>query len=242
MDIVIKNIEAETIRLYQSCFENNGSTKALEKIEWQFLNTPSGEKIVDIAVDESAGTVAAVYAVFPVNFTIGDQTMLACQSLDTMTDKAYRGKGLFVQLAADVYQKATNSDVKLVYGFPNGSSVHGFIKKLNWQLLDPVPFLIKPLNSSYFTNKIPSLSWLPNLKIAFNRKRSTGIRIENKNEFPLEVNRIWERFSKNIQVAVCRDKAYLDWRYLQKPDEDYQILHAYTCDNKYIGFVVYCIK
>lgn len=242
MDIVIKNINKETIELYQKCFENNGSAKTLEKIEWQFLNTPSQKKLVDIGVDLVTDKVAAVYAVFPVDFKIGNQKYLGCQSLDTMTDVDYRGKGLFVKLAADVYQKAHADGLKLVYGFPNGSSIHGFVKKLTWQVLDPVPFLIKPLNSSYFTKKIKPLAWLPNVKIAFSGKKNSHIRIENKNEFPLEVNRIWERFSKNIQVAVCRDKTYLDWRYLQKPDEDYQILHAYTDDNKYIGLMVYSIK
>ena len=27
-------------------------------------------------------------------------------------------------------------------------------------------------------------------------------------------NKIWEIFSSNIEVAVVRDKAYLDWRYI----------------------------
>lgn len=242
MDLKIKNINSDTINLYKNCFDSNGSLKDLRKIEWQFLDTPIDKQFVDIAVDELREHTAAIYAIAPVHFKLGKQTLIGSQSLDTMTDVDYRGKGLFVQLATDVYQKATDDGVKLVYGFPNGNSIHGFVKKLAWQVLDPVPFLIKPLNSSYFTKKIKPLAWLPNVKIAFSGKKNAHIRIENKNEFPLAVNTIWERFSKNIQVAVWRDKAYLDWRYLQKPDEDYQILHAYTADNNYIGLMVYCIK
>jgi hypothetical protein len=32
-----------------------------------------------------------------------------------------------------------------------------------------------------------------------------------------------------------RDKKYLDWRYIQKPYEDYKIIHCYTSNNKYLG-------
>lgn len=242
MRIELVNIKRENINLLKEIFEKNNSVKTLEKIHWQFLDTPSNKTLVDIAIDKEIDKVAAVYAVSPVHFQIGGSKMLACQSLDTMTDVDYRGKGLFVKLAKDVYEKATEDGLKLVYGFPNGNSIHGFVKKLEWQVLDPVPFLIKPLNSSYFTKKIKPLAWLPNVKIAFSGKKNTHIRIENNKEFPVEVNKIWGQFSKNIEVSVCRDKAYLDWRYLQKPDEDYQILHAYTEDNKYIGLMVYCIK
>lgn len=242
MELIIENLEEKNLSSFKSCFDANNDFKEEIHLKWQYLETPIHKKYIDIAIDEETDKVAAIYAVFPVHFKIGEEKEIACQSLDTITDVDYRGKGLFINLAKDVYQKAADDGVKLVYGFPNGNSIHGFSKKLDWSVLDPVPFLIKPLNSSYFTKRIKPLKWLPNIKLAFTRRINNNIIIESKKEFPIEVNKIWGQFSKDILVGIHRDKVYLDWRYIAKPNEDYQILHAYTSKKEYVGFLVYCIK
>lgn len=238
----IVNISKETAGEYKDCFDKNGSPKSLDKINWQFLENPVNQQFVDIAIDPTNEKVAAIYAIAPVKFKIGDQQVVGSQSLDTITDVDYRGKGLFINLAKSVYDKAAANQVKLVYGFPNGNSIHGFAKKLDWQVLDPVPFLLKPLNSSYFSKKIKFLSWLPNLPIGFKSAVAKNVEIREEFAFPDQVNALWDKFAKSITVAVQRDKEYLTWRYLNKPQEDYKILHAYTQAGAYIGYIIYCVK
>ncbi|WP_339887716.1 GNAT family N-acetyltransferase [uncultured Flavobacterium sp.] len=242
-DFNIVTITKENISIFKECFYRNGSKKNNEVIEWQFLKNPINKQYVDIAIDIKNNQTAAIYAIFPIKFKIKNSVLIGSQSLDTITDIDYRGKGLFINLAKDVYEKASQNDVKLVYGFPNGNSIYGFQKKLAWEVLDPVPFLIKPFRTSYFTNKISWLSWLPNINLVrSNNKVNDNYRVESKNEFPLAVNEVWTKFSKTINVAVNRDKEYLDWRYINKPLEDYKIVHAYNEENKYIGFVVFAVK
>lgn len=238
----VENISMETIMTFKSCFDKNGSPKSVDKIKWQFLECPVNKQFVHIASDLKNNRTAAIYAVFPVLFQINGYDFIGSQSLDTITDEEYRGKGLFVNLAKDVYEKCSSEDVKLVYGFPNGNSIHGFSKKLAWEVLDPVPFLMKPIYTGYFSRKIKKLSWLPNLRIAFSSKIAKNINIVVNNEFPEDVDRIWKNFSKEIRVSVKRDKQYLSWRYLRKPNEDYKIAHAYTSGGSYIGYVIYCVK
>lgn len=238
----IINIDDESLNMYKDCFEKNGSPKTEEKIRWQFLESPVKKRLVDIAIDNEKDKVAAIYAVFPVQFQIKGEDYIGSQSLDTITDVDYRGKGLFVNLAKNVYGNAAIENVKLVYGFPNGNSIHGFANKLDWKVLDPVPFLFKPIYTGYFTKKSKLISWFPNMKIGYRSKVDRKINIQFKQEFPLEVNEIWEKFSTNITVCVKRNKEYLDWRYLLKPDEDYKIAHAYTSDGSYIGFIIYSVK
>lgn len=238
----LKNISPENIEIYKNCFNKNGSNKTSEKLTWQLLELPIKSKLVNIAIDKVSKKTAGTYAVFPSNFLIGGKNYIGSQAIDAITDIDFRGKGLFIELAKDVYQKAINEDIKLVYGFPNGTSVHGHKKKLQWTIMDPVPFLIKPLYTQYFTNKIKFLNWFPNLRIATKRKIEKNVILKVENFFPDEVNEIWVSFSKNIKVAVVRNQEYLNWRYLKKPFENYQIVHAYTQDEKYIGYIVYCIK
>jgi hypothetical protein len=244
MSLNIKNLSFENIVLYKNCFDLNDSPKEIELIQWQFLNSPINKQFVDILVDENNNKVAAIYAVFSVNFQINGESMIGCQSLDTITDIDYRGKGLFIKLAKDVYQKAATADVVLVYGFPNGNSIHGFKTKLGWEVLDPVPFLIKPLRSQYFTKRIPFLKYLPNINLGFPffSKTSKKYKLIEDFSFPDGTNELWKSFSKNISISVQRNKSYLEWRYLKKPFEDYKIVHCYDVQNCYLGFVVYAIK
>lgn len=238
----ILNISKDTLAEYKNCFEKNGSSKSIEVINWQFLENPVGEQYVDIARDVEKNTTAAIYAISPVKFKIDNLVEVGSQSLDTMTDADYRGQGLFIKLANDVYQKASTDNVKLVYGFPNGNSIHGFSKKLDWQVLDPVPFLIKPLKTKYFSTKIKAISWFPNVNIGFKKTISNNVIIKEENTFSDEVNIIWKKFSQSLKIGINRDKEYLNWRYIQKPNEDYKILHAYNNSGGYIGFIVYCVK
>ncbi|WP_339661510.1 GNAT family N-acetyltransferase [Croceibacter atlanticus] len=239
----IINISEESKFKFKECFDNNSSEKQINKIEWQFLNNPVQQQFVDIALDTETDKTAAIYAIFPVQFKVKDTILCGSQSLDTITDKDYRGQGLFIKLANSVYRKAQESNVKLVYGFPNGNSIYGFQKKLEWSVLDPVPFLIKPLKTKYFTKHLSLLNFIPNLSLSFSKfKISKAYKLEFKNEFPVVVNDIWNFFSKDIQVAVNRDKKYLDWRYISKPNENYKILHCFSAADEYLGFIVYTVK
>lgn len=239
----ILDLNNETTRIYKECFDSNESPKTIESIQWQFLENPTNKCFVDIAYDDENKKAAAIYAVSCVEFMIGNTISIGTQSLDTITDIDYRGKGLFIKLAKDVYNKAIESDASLVYGFPNGNSIYGFKNKLQWTVLDPLPFLIKPLKTKYFTNKIKILSFLPNINLSFSKySNKSSLLLQEKQSFPEEVDAIWNKFSRNIDVAIVRDKKYLDWRYIQKPNENYKIVHAYGADNQYLGFVIYAVK
>lgn len=238
----ILDLNPETLDAYKTCFVKNGITKQTEIIKWQFFNNGL-KNYVSIEFDHNLKRTAAIYATSSVNFKINDKIAIGSQSLDTITDVNYRGKGLFIKLANDVYQKAKNNGVSFVYGFPNGNSIHGFEKKLEWTVLDPVPFLIKPLRSKYFTKRVKFLKYLPNLTLTFNKKsKSKKYSTYEKNAFPESVNTLWSSFSKDIKVAVQRDKAYLDWRYIEKPLENYKIAHCYDINNFLLGFIVFTVK
>ena len=236
-------LNPESLGTYKMCFDANGSNKDVKKIQWQFFNEADSGDLVEIAYDRDNQRAAAIYAISRVHFQIENQSLVGTQSLDTITDVNYRGKGLFINLAKSVYDKARKDGISLVYGFPNGNSIHGFENKLGWTVLDPVPFLIKPLKTKFFSDRIRFLRFMPNISLPFFRHRETaGHTISQLDYFPEEVTDLWKKFSKNVSVSVYRDKHYLDWRYIEKPDESYQIYHCYDSDQFYRGFVVFTVK
>jgi hypothetical protein len=166
---------------------------------------------------------------------------LAIQSVDTITDEAFRGRGLFVKLAATTYARARDRGARLVYGFPNGSSAHGFFERLDWTNLDPVPFLIRPLRTSYVVERLEleALRFLPNIPLYLGVLRPR-VRIEPVAQLDDRATRLWERFATNVGVAVERDARYLTWR-LGKPGESYRT-NAVSDGNDFTALTSHAIK
>lgn len=115
--------------LYRNSFDDHVTLNTLQK---KYDTSCFGLAYTGFIAYDSAGTPAAYYGVFPCLLEYNGTTVLAAQSGDTMTHKQHRGKGLFIQLAKKTYEFAKDNGVKIVFGFPNKNSIHGFFNKLAW--------------------------------------------------------------------------------------------------------------
>jgi len=248
----------QDLERFATCFRENGSSKNLEELRWQYLDNPVGRTFVDFALDSSGEppTIAGIYAVQPVRMRVGNACILGAQSVNTLTDHRYRGQGLFVSLARSVYHRCAEQGVGLVYGFPNGQSAHGFFTKLDWQPLDPVPFLVRPLQTRYVAeqlsklgNKVPS--WLkplasltrqiPNVRLPLGVV-ARGVRLQTIDHFDERFDELWRSIlsAGRVAIAVDREHQYLQWRFVRKPRADYQRLAIYQKE-QLLGFVVFTV-
>ncbi|TSJ43193.1 GNAT family N-acetyltransferase [Mucilaginibacter corticis] len=75
----------------------------------------------------------AFYGLVPTLLWYKGGTILAAQSVDTMTHPDYRGLGLFVKLAEQTYRICGAEGIRLIFGFPNQNSFPGLANKLGWQ-------------------------------------------------------------------------------------------------------------
>lgn len=244
----------DDLSAFRDCFERNGMPRRLDALRWQYSENPAARPLVDLAVD--SGRVGGIYAVQPARVQIRGATALGVQSVDTLIDEAFRGRGLFTSMAKGVYARAAAEGAAFVYGFPNGNSAPGFFGKLGWASLDPVPFLVRPLRTGYLASKLPLgplVRFAPNLAVPV-RKRALGTetRIVDVHELGDDLDRLWREFSSVIDVAVVRDSRYLGWR-LGKPGEKYQLLGleerrtlrafcAYTTIDKHGGRLGYVLE
>jgi GNAT superfamily N-acetyltransferase len=239
---------------FGQCFERNGTPRRLDALRWQYLENPTRELFVDLTVSHER--IAAIYAVQPGLVRVRGTQMLAVQSVDTLVDADFRGRGLFTKMANAVYRRVGDHDAGFVYGFPNANSAPGFFNKLGWLSLDPVPFLVRPLRTAFVASKVPfgrSLRRLPDLRLPIGRPRLQATpQLRPVTEFGLELDELWERFSANVMIAVDRSSQYLRWR-LAKPGERYECLGifegqqltafcAYTTVDKHDGRIGYVIE
>src|SRR6185369_6421335 len=103
---------------------------------------------------------------------------------------------------------------QLVYGFPNGQSAYGFHSRLGWTMLDPVPFLARPLRTGALTRRLRA-PWnrLPSFPIPSRRPRLGATQeIRPVRRFDATHEAVWRSFARGVGVAVDRSAAYLDWR------------------------------
>jgi hypothetical protein len=242
--------ESDLVR-FRDCFRRNNAQKRVSSLSWMYLENGSRKLLVTFAVSRQEtvpGYLAGIYAVLPVRFRVDGVVVEAAQSLDTATDHKYQKRGLFVALASDVYSRCRASNIEFVYGFPNGNSAHGFFKRLEWKVLDPVPFLIKPLRTRYFLKRIPIVKhiagFLPDLSLPRARSLAPGdreIELRPIVQFGSETDAVWHAFAARARVGIERDSAYLNWRF-RKPGEDYQTIGAHDGSGRLQGFVTYSAK
>ncbi len=102
-------------------------------LNWQYADNPDG-KIVGFNAF-SGDSLAAHYVTQPMQAVIDGQKRKGLLSLNTATHPDHQGKGLFVKLADQTYQYAADNGYDFVIGVANQNSVHGFTKKLGFQLV-----------------------------------------------------------------------------------------------------------
>lgn len=235
--------DTELLNLVFNAFIKNGIFKTLNGMSWQYFGRKSTSAFLTTLCLEPA-VVASVYVTVKREFKFLDKSILAVQSLDTLTDFNYRGKGLFIDCAVSHYHKIKSLGVSFVYGFPNKNSFSGFQNKLDWKSLDPLPFLFLPLNPAFFLSRLPFFKFLSKFYFPFNRRHNfsdSPYKIELINSFNAEFDLLWNKFSVNINLSVIRSSDFLNWRYCQNPDEKYLIYGAYSQDHL-IGFIVLNMK
>lgn len=236
----------QDLQLFHDCFASNGSPRSMALLDWQYLRAPAGAPLVDFAEsDDAPGRLAAIYAVFPVGIRVDGIRLLCAQSLNTLTDEQFRGRGLFVKMAKTLYARCSETGVALVYGFPNENSAHGFFKRLQWASLGRVPFMLCLLRSGYVLRKLGMSQGLANaldLPIRWKRSQSLPSTHHFRDDEPLNRNhlRIWESFARHIKAGVERDIEYLQWR-LARPGETYRLLSLYVND-VLKGYAVWAVE
>ena len=244
------------LEVYKQCFINNGSERNIDNLKWLHQQNIACTNIIYYAIENEHTSVAAIYTALPVISTVKNLSVKALQSIDTLTDKSHRGKGLFILLAEKLYKDATDNGFAYVYGFPNENSAHGFFKKLGWVSFGEAPFLIKPLRIKYLIKKIFNLKYtgrevLPPSDSSFFINKTLVIKpIE---EFKEDYESIWEVVAGEIKVGVKRTSTYMNWRFVNKPGEVYykygiynnerlEAIIVFTLKNKHDGFVAYIME
>ena len=215
------------LKKYQQCFSENGSVKSIELLKWFHQQNLPGLQIIYYAIDKKTNQIASIYTYLPLKLKCMGKIVTAMQSFDTLTDYRHRSKGLFIKLASRLEKEESLKDNELVFGFPNENSVHGFVKKLDFTYFGEVPFLIKPIRISYLVRKFLKKKERNQEEINCQIDSPQEIKLNHKdsikliNKFSQDYDRLWGKIGPQINIGTNRNAAYMNWRYIDKPGENY---------------------
>ena len=124
-------------------------------------------------------------------------------------------------------------------------SSYRLFQKLRWPDVGPVPCLVKPLtrralrrpNWPVFVNRLVSALTLPIVKIVA-RTRPLRAEVRLIQRFDDSFTALWEDLAPKFALAVRRDAAYLNWKYVSAPHVRYSIA-VLRRENTNIGYAVY---
>ncbi len=194
---------------------------------WKSNKNPFG-KFLTILMKDGAKIIGA-YSVAPKLFFLNGKKSPCVQSMDTMTDENYRSLGISTYLGNLTYEYAKRKGYNFVYGFPNEISRYLFDVKLKWNTIIKSNYLEKIL-----TDVNIEASPIKNRFIIDNREfYITEIKI-----FDEKVNELWDKNNKSYPVIIEKKNNYLNWRFIEHPQIEYQKFYVFDDTETLISYFV----
>jgi hypothetical protein len=208
---------------------------------WHWLNTdnPAGKSWIWIAEDKN--NIVGQSVIIPVKVKINTDTVIAFQSIDTMTHPDYRRQGMYETLARKVYYEAVKDGANIGYRFPNENSHPIAINKLDWFDVGTMKYSIKPLNWKNTLKTRINNPFLCNvgsfggkmldsiISTLYRDIKISGLSVEKISSFDHSVDELWSRTAEKYPIIVAKSSEYLNWKYVSCPTANYSL---YAAKNK----------
>lgn len=224
--------------------ENYGDIEISDEkfLQWQYFNNPAGKALIKLAKSNN-NEVVGQYIIIPVKIKVNEDIVSATLSLNTLTRKDYRGKGIFTGLADSAYKQCKEDELEFTYGFPNPNSYPGFVKKLQFTDLGSLPLMVYPLNIEKLVLKKFKSKLLAKFGIPF--RYIFNIDLKNDNDIEIKIidkdfkdfDIFWENVKNKYKVIGVRNSEYIKWRYNNIPIREYYIIGAYK-NEKLVAYAI----
>jgi hypothetical protein len=190
--------------------------RSRESFDWKYRRNPFGNGHISLTFDEG-GQLVGHYAGYPVRFFDREESFVAHQIGDTMTSPVIRhvGRGptsILGRTAAHFYSDFCEGKVAFNYGF-NVANIQKFsMRFLRSDLVEPVPYRVRDLERDPLRPLTRAERW------------ARGFRLEEVRSVDGEWDEFFDRVSRDYELLIRRDSAYVRWRYLECPDVRYIVI------------------
>jgi hypothetical protein len=190
--------------------------RTLQNWYWKYTkNNPAGPSFIRIA--EHNEQMIAHFAAVPYRLKVFDEELIASHSIGALVDTKYQNRGLLKLVGEKLKEDLVRNNIHYTWGFPNERSYK--MEKVALGYEDLVNFDEWQLEGTHLKRSEPPLSF----------RKITA--------FTEDFDRLWTAYSRDYDIAVKRDKTYLQWRYLERPDWWY-FPYGFYEENCLKGYVV----
>ena len=227
--------------LYRRVFGHDAAEASRHRWDWQYRrnpNNPGHEPEIWIAREGPA--IVGQYATMPVKLSLKGAEVRGSWGMDVMVAPERQRQGL-----GEVLFRTWDRNVGASLGLGLSDSSYRLFQKLNWPDVGPVSCLVKPLTRRAFRrpnwpvpiNRLVSALTLPIVLIVA-RTRPLRAEVRLIQRFDDSFTALWDELAPKFDLAVRRDAAYLNWKYVSAPHVRYSIA-VLRRDNRNIGYAVY---
>lgn len=227
--------------LYRRVFGHDAAEASRLRWDWQYRhnpNNPSHEPEIWIAREGPA--IVGQYATMPVKLSLKGREVKGSWGMDVMVAPERQRQGL-----GEVLFRMWDRNVGASLGLGLSDASYRLFQKLRWPDVGPVPCFVKPLtrralrrpNWPVGLNRLVSAVTLPFVKIVA-RTRPLAAEVRMIQRFDESFTELWDELAPKFDLAVRRDAAYLNWKYVNAPHVRYSIA-ALRRDERNVGYAVY---
>jgi GNAT superfamily N-acetyltransferase len=181
-----------------------------EEFDWWFDGNPVGPRTIALAQED--GRLAGVLGATFYRTVVHGRETLAALPLWAVTDEAFRGRGIFQRLNAEVERVAREAGATLELGFTNRMAGPIYIAKLGWLDVHRLRVWARPL-----------------LPLPGSDPKTPLQRFVHTHE------EAYRAVAPRWASHFVRDTAYLNWRYADSP-RGYRMLDAPLGGCAVVGF------
>lgn len=216
---------------------------------WEYQNHPGGPAQIWLA--EKDGKIVGMRPVLSHHLVQNGQEIPVKIYQNVMTHPDHRRKGVFSALTAAADRETEASGAPAIT-FPNARSFPAYRRQPGWHWPFNFPMMFRPVDArALLTSKLGKtaskiLSPLASPFIRSARSTPTTplgqIVIEEFESFgPEAIDLLSEDMVDDKFIRLKKDVAYLDWRYIARPDQKYNRLALVGEDGRWLGFVVFTV-
>ena len=221
-----------------------------KRIEWAYQENICGKAQMWLLKYKTTGGYFGCSALLPLYFFVNGKKMRGAVIVDTAVKKKYRTLGPALKLHREIIK--SSQDFGLIIAFPNklGQAV---IKMVGFKKAKDLIHNVKIINSkSVIENRIKNpfvfkllLPFAPIINFGLklldfrivSNKKFIGCHIKT---FDKRFDDIWGKFSRKIDFTIDKSSNYLNWRYRNYPNKDYNIYIVCGRDSpNLLGYIVY---
>lgn len=198
---------SQIIELLKASLGESLMPKSVAYWQWKHIDNPFGASPVWVA--EEDGQLIGVRAFMKWSWTSQHKTYQAIRAVDTATDPAHQGKGIFKKLTLGLLEQCEKEGIDLVFNTPNSQSKPGYLK-MGWQEVGKLPIQLSVKNPLKIIKS----------KLSSATTETSFLEIPQAAQFNLNEALASFQFDftqTSETVTTTYTLAYLKWRYAEIP-------------------------